>query len=514
MFMLMLMLRLMLMLMLMVMFMFVFMFMLMLMAPQVPRQEREIIKVNPMLWRAGAGQHLPNASSAGKRPRRPSTLPRQKRRKHGIALLQRLSEGVSGDVLDPIKQPGRKSKRQAADDQVGSEGEDKRASSGELDELSMDAQEDLQDGQQHSDSEDQHAAAAAVNYSGLMSSQQQQLQGCVDEPLSNVSHDSSAGGSEVARDSDEEYLPSDVEVSAPRRRRPASGTAAGSGGKEGADQDTVAVAAAVAAAAGADHDVPVPPLASVRHAGSSSRAGSSSKSSKGRGRTNRTTARGRGRARKTSSSIAASEVTMSSESQGEGPSSSEDALLVPQADADDVQQQLAEYDDLEDTVYELRMQQYANQLQQQQQQQLAVQQKPDGLPDGVKTAEAAAAATGGLLSASSQPLSPSPSPAPAAAAAADSNQAAVAEGAPEDALFEGGFKVPGAVWSGLFGYQRTGVKWLWELHNQRAGGIIGDEMGLGKTIQVRHTQQHIQVQYSSTYRYNTAVLPGTTQRNI
>jgi SNF2 family DNA or RNA helicase len=28
------------------------------------------------------------------------------------------------------------------------------------------------------------------------------------------------------------------------------------------------------------------------------------------------------------------------------------------------------------------------------------------------------------------------------------------------------------------------VKWLWELHNQRAGGIIGDEMGLGKTIQV------------------------------
>ena len=26
---------------------------------------------------------------------------------------------------------------------------------------------------------------------------------------------------------------------------------------------------------------------------------------------------------------------------------------------------------------------------------------------------------------------------------------------------------------------------MWELHTQRAGGIIGDEMGLGKTIQVR-----------------------------
>jgi hypothetical protein len=23
----------------------------------------------------------------------------------------------------------------------------------------------------------------------------------------------------------------------------------------------------------------------------------------------------------------------------------------------------------------------------------------------------------------------------------------------------------------------TGVKWLWELHTQRTGGIIGDEMG-------------------------------------
>lgn len=33
-------------------------------------------------------------------------------------------------------------------------------------------------------------------------------------------------------------------------------------------------------------------------------------------------------------------------------------------------------------------------------------------------------------------------------------------------------------------YQQTGVQWLWELHCQQAGGIIGDEMGLGKTIQI------------------------------
>ena len=36
----------------------------------------------------------------------------------------------------------------------------------------------------------------------------------------------------------------------------------------------------------------------------------------------------------------------------------------------------------------------------------------------------------------------------------------------------------------LLRYQQTGVKWLWELHCQQAGGVVGDEMGLGKTIQV------------------------------
>ena len=33
-------------------------------------------------------------------------------------------------------------------------------------------------------------------------------------------------------------------------------------------------------------------------------------------------------------------------------------------------------------------------------------------------------------------------------------------------------------------YQQTGVRWLWELHGQQTGGIVGDEMGLGKTIQM------------------------------
>ncbi|XP_039337160.1 DNA excision repair protein ERCC-6 isoform X2 [Mauremys reevesii] len=53
-----------------------------------------------------------------------------------------------------------------------------------------------------------------------------------------------------------------------------------------------------------------------------------------------------------------------------------------------------------------------------------------------------------------------------------------------DAEFDEGFRVPGFLFRKLFKYQQTGVRWLWELHCQQAGGILGDEMGLGKTIQI------------------------------
>ncbi|KAJ5096129.1 hypothetical protein NUU61_005485 [Penicillium alfredii] len=52
-----------------------------------------------------------------------------------------------------------------------------------------------------------------------------------------------------------------------------------------------------------------------------------------------------------------------------------------------------------------------------------------------------------------------------------------------DMELEDGLRVPGDIHHYLFPYQRTGVQWLWELHRQTVGGIIGDEMGLGKTIQ-------------------------------
>ncbi|VDN09472.1 unnamed protein product, partial [Dibothriocephalus latus] len=55
---------------------------------------------------------------------------------------------------------------------------------------------------------------------------------------------------------------------------------------------------------------------------------------------------------------------------------------------------------------------------------------------------------------------------------------------PEDAELDGGLRIPGEIWARLYDYQRTGVRWLWQLHRHGTGGILGDEMGLGKTIQI------------------------------
>ncbi|KAJ9577602.1 hypothetical protein L9F63_005789, partial [Diploptera punctata] len=49
---------------------------------------------------------------------------------------------------------------------------------------------------------------------------------------------------------------------------------------------------------------------------------------------------------------------------------------------------------------------------------------------------------------------------------------------------EGGYKIHKNLWTKLYNYQKVGVQWMWELNQQRCGGILGDEMGLGKTVQI------------------------------
>jgi DNA excision repair protein ERCC-6 len=70
----------------------------------------------------------------------------------------------------------------------------------------------------------------------------------------------------------------------------------------------------------------------------------------------------------------------------------------------------------------------------------------------------------------------------------------------EDIEFDKGMRVPGELWDCLFDYQKTCVQWLWELHSQQVGGILGDEMGLGKTIQI--------IAFISSLYYSKILGPG------
>ncbi|XVF58791.1 hypothetical protein PTKIN_Ptkin07bG0094900 [Pterospermum kingtungense] len=46
------------------------------------------------------------------------------------------------------------------------------------------------------------------------------------------------------------------------------------------------------------------------------------------------------------------------------------------------------------------------------------------------------------------------------------------------------FKLPTKIAKMLYPHQCEGLKWLWSLHCQGKGGILGDDMGLGKTMQI------------------------------
>ncbi|CAA2934044.1 CHROMATIN REMODELING 8 [Olea europaea subsp. europaea] len=81
---------------------------------------------------------------------------------------------------------------------------------------------------------------------------------------------------------------------------------------------------------------------------------------------------------------------------------------------------------------------------------------------------------------------------------------------PSFVTLEGGLRIPETIFSKLFDYQKVGVQWLWELHCQRAGGIMGDEMGLGKTIQVLAFLGSLH--FSRMYKPSIVICPVTLLR--
>eukprot|EP00898_Chlorokybus_atmophyticus_P005672 jgi/Chlat1/6105/Chrsp40S05678 len=78
----------------------------------------------------------------------------------------------------------------------------------------------------------------------------------------------------------------------------------------------------------------------------------------------------------------------------------------------------------------------------------------------------------------------------------------------EEVELEGGLRIPS--WGRLLDYQRVGVKWLWELHCMRVGGILGDEQGLGKTVQVSSFLGALHA--SGFYSPSLVVCPATLLR--
>ncbi|KAJ3432432.1 snf2/rad54 family member [Anaeramoeba flamelloides] len=82
----------------------------------------------------------------------------------------------------------------------------------------------------------------------------------------------------------------------------------------------------------------------------------------------------------------------------------------------------------------------------------------------------------------------------------------------EDIHFEGGYKIPSFLWNKLFNYQKTAVKWLWELHQKGIGGVMADEMGLGKTIQIVAFLAGLH--YSQKFRPTLIVCYATIMKNF
>ena len=80
----------------------------------------------------------------------------------------------------------------------------------------------------------------------------------------------------------------------------------------------------------------------------------------------------------------------------------------------------------------------------------------------------------------------------------------------EEVIFDGGLRLPAETYDRLLEHQKTSIKWLWEIHCQRAGGVVGDEMGLGKTVQVAAFL--CALERSGLYQPTLIVCPATMLR--
>eukprot|EP00762_Andalucia_godoyi_P002874 ANDGO_04440.mRNA.1 DNA repair protein rhp26 len=80
----------------------------------------------------------------------------------------------------------------------------------------------------------------------------------------------------------------------------------------------------------------------------------------------------------------------------------------------------------------------------------------------------------------------------------------------KDVVLDGGLYIPAEIWANLLDYQKEGVEWLWGLHSQNVGGIVGDEMGLGKTIQIISFLASLH--YSNMFGPSLIVCPSSVMR--
>ncbi|KAA6385965.1 MAG: putative DNA repair and recombination protein RAD26 [Streblomastix strix] len=71
-------------------------------------------------------------------------------------------------------------------------------------------------------------------------------------------------------------------------------------------------------------------------------------------------------------------------------------------------------------------------------------------------------------------------------------------------------QIPYNIWICLLPFQQSGVRWLWGLHQDEVGGLLGDEMGLGKTIQTLAFLEALKC--SGIYKPSLLLCPATVMK--